>query len=294
MRAHTFGGAWTQDKLNRIRKYLSAYTILFHGNAHARYYSTIYVDAFAGTGHRTEQRKATQDIPLFPTDPEAEEFRKGSARIALEIKPPFKRYYFIERHPKRVQELNGLRSSFPDLEDRVEVISDDANVFLTSWCSAVDWSRNRAVVFLDPYGMQVEWITIEAIARTHGIDLWYLFPYIAVSRMSTRDAPPPEDWSQLLTRIFGTDSWRDAFYPRSEILTLFGNEESHRKDADLKKVTDFFIGRLQDVFPGVASNPLILRNSTNTPLYILCFATSNPEQRIIKTALNIAQDILRT
>ena len=35
-----------------------------------------------------------------------------------------------------------------------------------------DWSSHRAVLFLDPYGMQVEWTTIEAIARTGAIDLW--------------------------------------------------------------------------------------------------------------------------
>jgi hypothetical protein len=32
------------------------------------------------------------------------------------------------------------------------------------------------VLFLDPYGMQVDWTTIEAIARTKAIDLRVLFP----------------------------------------------------------------------------------------------------------------------
>jgi three-Cys-motif partner protein len=39
-----------------------------------------------------------------------------------------------------------------------------------------DWRSHRAVLFLDPYGMQVEWQTIEAIAKTAAIDLWLLFP----------------------------------------------------------------------------------------------------------------------
>ena len=40
-----------------------------------------------------------------------------------------------------------------------------------------DWSLHRAVLFLDPYGMQVEWATIEAVAKTKAIDLWLLFPW---------------------------------------------------------------------------------------------------------------------
>ncbi len=42
------------------------------------------------------------------------------------------------------------------------------------------------MVFLDPYGMQVEWSTIEALAATKAIDLWYLFPLgVGVARLLT-------------------------------------------------------------------------------------------------------------
>ena len=35
--------------------------------------------------------------------------------------------------------------------------------------------RTVPSLFLDPYGMQVEWATIESIAHTQAIDLWLLF-----------------------------------------------------------------------------------------------------------------------
>lgn len=48
--------------------------------------------------------------------------------------------------------------------------------------------RRRAVVFLDPFGMQVEWRTIERIGQTKAIDLWILFPLgVAVNRFLTKD-----------------------------------------------------------------------------------------------------------
>ena len=51
-REHKFGGKWTVEKLERIRKYLRAYTTIFKGNERARHLRTTYVDAFAGSGHR--------------------------------------------------------------------------------------------------------------------------------------------------------------------------------------------------------------------------------------------------
>ncbi len=49
MDEHVFGGDWTQEKLERVRKYLQAYTTIFHGNERASYFTTYFVDAFAGT-----------------------------------------------------------------------------------------------------------------------------------------------------------------------------------------------------------------------------------------------------
>src|SRR4029079_15745303 len=54
MAKHVFGGDWTNDKLERVRKYLREYTKIFSRNERASYFTTIYVDAFAGTGERAD------------------------------------------------------------------------------------------------------------------------------------------------------------------------------------------------------------------------------------------------
>jgi hypothetical protein len=41
MAKHTFGGGWTSEKLERVRKYLCAYTTIFKGNVRARHLTTI-------------------------------------------------------------------------------------------------------------------------------------------------------------------------------------------------------------------------------------------------------------
>jgi len=140
--------------------------------------------------------------------------------------------------------------------------------------------------------MQVDWTTVEALARTRAVDLWLLFPLgVAVNRLLTRSEPPPSEWADALTRIFGTPTWRDEFYPRQETQTLFGPEVTQQKEADFDRIGRFFVARLKTIFAKVAENPLPLRNSTNTPLYLLCFAAGNPKGAT--TAVKIAQDILK-
>ena len=292
-----FGGDWTVEKLERLRKYLHAYTTIFKGNQQARFYSITYVDAFAGTGICNLPLRAESPSPLFGgltegDTQEAREFISGSARVALETEPSFDRFLFVERDPKCAERLIDLRTDFPEKGERVVVEVADANQYLMEWCHKTDWHRNRAVVFLDPFGMQVEWALIKAIADTQAIDLWLLFPLgVAVNRLLTRREPPPESWARALTRIFGTDEWQPAFYTRHKQFTLFGQEERFERQADLTAVGEFFVQRLQTVFAGVAKDPLPLVNSRNVPLYLLCFAAGNPKGAPL--AVRIAQDVLR-
>jgi len=291
---HDFGGDWTTEKLERVRKYLVAYARIFEVNRWARRFTSIYVDAFAGTGYRSVRAPGSEGHPSFAefADPDAEAFLKGSARIALEVEPPFNRYLFVERDPDRARELEKLRQEFPDKADRVQVVQEEANAYLMDWCRHSDWGRSRAVMFLDPYGMEVEWALIETIAQTRAIDLWLLFPLgVAVNRLLTRAELPPPTWSDALTRLFGSDDWRDAFYHQRTEVTLFGEKETQVKDADFESIAAHFVKRLRGVFAGVADNPLPLRNSRNVPIYLLCFAAGN--ERAVPTAIKIAQDILR-
>ncbi len=290
---HEFGGDWTAEKLERVRKYLSAYTTIFNSNPRAQKLTWFYVDAFAGTGYRSKRRRPRAQSQLIPelAEPETEAFLKGSARIALEVEPPFKHYLFIEQDLERARELEQIKADFPAKASRIQIEVADANDFLMQWCADTDWRFNRAVVFLDPYGMQVEWPLLEAIAKTQAIDLWILFPLgVAVNRLLTKASPPPDEWAQALTRALGTDSWRSAFYPQQTVMTLFGEQDLHSKQANFDQIGKFFVERLKTVFTAVADNPLPLCNSKNVPLYLLCFAAGNPKGA--PTAVKIAQHIL--
>jgi len=268
--------------------------VIFSRNPRARLLKTVYVDAFAGSGIRSsgDHEAGSQGGFLFEDDGDALRFMKGSARVALEIEPPFHRYLFIEKDPVFATELENLRSDFSNLADRIEIRNGDANTVLVEWIERTSWQGQRAVVFLDPYGMQVEWQTIEAIARTKAIDLWLLFPLgQGVNRLLTRDGPPPQAWADRLTTMFGTDSWRDAFYRPSDQLELFSDEPQLEKSASFDSIMQFFLDRLDSVFASVAPNPLVLRNSRNNPIFLLYFAAAN--EKGAPTAVRIAKSLLK-
>ncbi len=177
MPSQKFGGGWTEQKLRILDDYLAAYCKIFQVNPRAKHFDTIYVDAFAGTGLIEQQAKPADGMEFFAEFAEREtvEFLKGSASRALQH--PFTQYIFIEKSASRITELEKLRAKSLH-KHRIRMQKGDANKRLGNLVNSTDWKKCRAVVFLDPYGMQVDWETIEKLGKTKAIDLWFLFPLV--------------------------------------------------------------------------------------------------------------------
>lgn len=288
--AHSFGGKWTQEKLEKVGFYLQSYaTALKNQN-----FRLTYVDAFAGTGYvGLKEKNENQLSSMEFEETEVREFVSGSAKNALEVNPPFDEYIFIEKNEKRFAELENLKNDFPNLANKIFPIGADANDYLLNFCRR-DWRYNRAIVFLDPYGMQVKWETIEAIAKTQAIDLWILFPLgVAVNRLLKKDGNITESVKQRLDEMFGTEDWFVEFFKHKEIRTLFEIQTGFEKTANLDSIAEYFNHRLETTFAGVAKVPLKLYNSKNNPLYLLCFAVGNPNPKAKGLALKLANHILQ-
>lgn len=289
--SHDFGniGAWTKDKLDRVEEYLDRYMVALKNQR----FQLEYIDAFAGTGYVSRKFQVGAES-LFETEETVNlrEFIDGSARIALRTNPPFSKYTFIEKHSKRCRELLKLKEEFLHLADSIEVINDEANRRIQEICGD-DWigRHRRGVMFLDPYGTQVSWKTIEAIANTRAIDLWLLFPIGTVNRLLNRDGQIVESRTLALDTLFGDNQWYENFFEEQVHSQLFGNTgKKIVKIASFDRIADYFLNRLKTVFADVAPNPLFLRNSMNSPIFLLCFAAGNPNGAPI--AVRIAQSIL--
>jgi three-Cys-motif partner protein len=281
--------SWTQDKLERVRKYLVAYSTIMR----KRRYPYAYIDGFAGTGyHELKQEEAGSAASLFPEEdqPEIEAFLDGSARIALQVEPRFNKYIFIEKSRKKAAELERLKGEFPDKAGDIVIETTEANTYVQDLCGR-SWKDRRAVLFIDPFGMQLTWETVKAVGRTKAIDTWILFPVSAVNRLLKRDGNIPAGWRKRLDTMFGEPDWFDVFFPRRPGGLFDSDPDEREKAANMKLIGKYFNRRLDTAFAAVAPNPYTLRNTRGAPLFLLCFAAANPHAA--KTAIKIAQDILR-
>lgn len=280
---HCFGGAWTEIKLDILKKYLNFYTTALKNKK----FELLYIDAFAGSGSRTEV------IPKSPLLGETE--RKitydGSAKIALEIEPHFDRYLFIDNNKERYNELKKLRNLFPDTY--IRVTEDDANTVIQDMCQRPIWHTNqyRGVVFLDPYGNHVEWKTLEAISSTESFDVWFLFPISGVYRQASHDIEKLEPYKKdSLNKMFGTNTWEEAFYKNTVQKDLFGTHETKER-IKVEEIEKWIKSRLEKCFPYV-SKPLPLPQQ-GAQLFSLFFCVSNPSPKALGLALKAANHILK-
>ena len=273
-----FGSIHTLLKLRALGQYLPAYTTALKKLR----FRLHYIDAFAGTGFCSIKLAGRRH--LIP----------GSASIAVECKPRFHRMVFIEKFVHKARALERLKAAKPELD--IEIIVGDANIALPRYLQGLG-SADRAIAFLDPFGMTVKWETLEQIAASRIVDVWYLFPLAGLYRQATLDASAiNDDKAAALTRIFGTEEWRQAFYrPRAQ-QSLFGAVPDERS-ADVQQMLAWVKQRLETIFPGVLE-PQILRQTTasgkqGAPLFALFFAVSNPSSKARELAMRIARGVLK-
>jgi three-Cys-motif partner protein len=166
------------------------------------------MDAFAGTGR--------------PLARDAERYINGSPRVALTIQHPFHSYTFIEKTPWRVQRLRGLVDEFPDRDIRIRE-GDCNHIITTEITPRIRYERfSRGLIFLDPFGMDAEWSTIEQIAETRALEIFMNFPVMALNRTALPNDPNALTEAQIeqMNRFWGSTEWRGDIY--EEIPTLFG------------------------------------------------------------------------
>lgn len=292
---HHFGGKHTDDKLYRLRQYLAGFSTALKNQGFVR----VYIDAFAGSGGRTE---VIPSLPLLDGDDAEPEIVTvpGSAKLALEITPPFDRIILIENNPTRYQALLDIAAEHP--QRSVQCRNGDANAIVQELCQNLPWRGGpgapkgmRAVMFLDPYGMEVSWPTVQAVANTRAIDLWYFFPLMGLYRQAANDAINIDDVKRdRLNRILGTNDWEKDWYshphgPRD----LFDDPQSPVRTADVDAIERYVKKRLSSEFKGTVLDPLRIKNKQGSPLASLFFAVSNPSRNAVARASAIASHILK-
>lgn len=276
----------TFKKLDVLAAYLDAYTTALKKQR----FELLYVDAFAGTGEIPLRDGGGLLDGVEEIDPVIE----GSAQRALQLRTPFDRYFFIEKTRELATELGDLREKFPQYADRIEVKCQDANSWLEHFCATTDWRNTRAVVFLDPFGNQVAWETLVAIAETKAIDLWYLFPAgMGVNRQIGRSGIVRDEHARSLDRMFGPNDWRSAAVEESSEPDLFGDTVSFKKRTDPEGITQFMIDCMKKIFKGHVIDTWLPLGRNGAHWYSLLFASANPSKRAINLSKTLATAVMK-
>lgn len=231
-----------------------------------------YIDAFASTGKHL--------------DSDAQEYVDGSPFVALRCDPPFDDCIFIELSQARLSALEArVRSQFP--ERSVSFLPGDANDILRQrvvpkMSKSSGW---RGLIFLDPYGLEVDFETIKLIAKAGTLDVFINFSVMGVIRNLERERVPDERTTELLTRVMGDSVWATELYAIQG--GLFGEDRASRPTLQATRVANLYLERVKKLLPNV-SRPVLMRNSRGAPLYVLFLASHKP------VALKITNDIFRT
>ena len=277
---HSFGGSWTQEKLEILRRYLDAYTTALKNQP----FSLIYIDAFAGPGNWMPG--SSYDEVYYG---EYNDMLKGSPQIALDIvDKPFDEFIFIDTNPEHIEALETVKVQNPDRV--IKIFNHDANTIIPQVCDGLG-RYERAVVFLDPYATEVSWSTVYHIAQTRKVDCWILFPLMAITRQMPRNREPDRAWMENIDRVFGEQNFWKNFYTPARQASFFGQGNEREREQGSDQIAEAYRERLKTVFVRVAPTRRVLKNSTNSNLFDLFFAASNP--RGADTAVKIANYILK-
>lgn len=255
-------GYWSEIKLEIVRDYASAYSRILNSKKLLH----IYVDAFAGAGQHISKGTG--------------EFVPGSPLNALNVRPPFREYHFIDLNSEKVEYLQGLAVG----NDNVHTYEGDCNEVLLQqiFPTLLFESYRRALCLLDPYGLDLNWEVMFRAGQLGTVDMFLNFPVMDMNRNALWRNPDKISPGQgrRMTRFWGDESWKQAAYSTDR--NLFGEPEKESNDA----VAEAFRKRLLKVagFKRVPE-PLPMRNSRGAVVYYLFFASQ------VGVAENIVNDI---
>ena len=173
-----------------------------------------------------------------------------------------------------MQRLQELQREFPARS--IRILENDCNRAITTEVTPrIRYDHfNRGLICLDPFSMNVEWPTIEQIAETKALEVFMNFPVMALNRTALPNDPNTFTITQIerMNRFWGSTEWRDDIY--EEIPSLFGPVEVKIRRTTGVRLGRLFKKRLEEVFSHV-TEPLVMVNSKNAPLYCLISAGHN-------------------
>lgn len=275
-----FGGNWSENKIEILVKYASAYLTIMKKYADKYNWQLLYFDGFAGSGY-------------IKGDKDSENPILGAANRILEISEPrsFDLYYFVEKEKIYADLLyKATKEVFPN--KKIFIANNDCNEKIESlsrFLTTKNGKGFKSLAYIDPYGMQLNWKSLQTLQK-HSVDVWILVPTgMGVNRLLKKDGNISDAWLSRLESFLGMqkEDILPYFYQEKVIHTLFGEEmKMSKEDNAVEKSAKLYEDRLKSLFKFV-SKPYVLKNKMNSVMFHFFMASNN------KHAVKIADDIIK-
>jgi three-Cys-motif partner protein len=252
-------GAWTTEKLDYLRRYIYMFETSMKDKP---WRQRSYIDLYAGTGKYREEENGT--------------VRLGSTMLALTTEHPFTHYYFAENDAKNMEVLKKRCQSISqeiqfytgDANQKVDEIVNDI-ISIDKQQMSDKWSSLN-LAFLDPDGLELEWKTIEKLAKVHRMDLIIYYSQLGLN-LNLKNCYQTKG-ETTIDKFFGDNEWRKLFEKWQFKDSMAG---IHRDLIDHYKSKLRAIGYVEVVEPETNVEPLMRTTKTKAPLYRLLFASKN-------------------
>jgi three-Cys-motif partner protein len=177
-----WGGSWTETKLQAFESYVTAYLniMLSQKKKYNGWPTIIYFDGFAGSGDNGANNQPENDFYLNFASPEELSIYKGSANYkgsaerVLSLEKRFDEYHFVDIDKNAISKLKILLENKGLNLANCKFVHNDVNEELKKFANNLT-KQKAALVLLDPFGMNIEWGSIESL-KDRRVDLWILVP----------------------------------------------------------------------------------------------------------------------
>jgi three-Cys-motif partner protein len=202
-------GIWSIKKLIALDYYIDSYVKILKSK---QFKSWKYVDPFSGSGLLRIDKNH-----LFP----------GSALIPLfKIDNfPFHQYILSDIDPVYVEllkkRINKIIKSTINQNIKISIQKQDCNSLIQqifSGTKPVDWKDCSYLVFLDPFGWDIQWKSMERILNSGPVDL--VFTFMTWEIMWNRTI---KNSKQTLNAFFGDDHW-ESIKDGNELVNYYCNK----------------------------------------------------------------------
>lgn len=257
-------GTWTTEKLDYLRRYIYMFETSMKDKP---WRQRSYIDLYAGTGKYREEENGKVQL--------------GSTLLALTTAYPFTDYYFVESDDRNMEILKkrcqskakNIRFYTGDANEKVNevvnnIISIDKQKMSDKWSSL-------NLAFLDPDGLELEWKTIETLAKIHKMDLIIYYSQLGLN-LNLKNCYQVKS-ETTIDKFFGDGEWRKFFEKWHLKDSMAG---IHRDLIDYYKSKLHSIGYAEVIEPETNVEPLMRTTKTKAPLYRLLFASKNPLESV--------------